>query len=82
MKLSTKSRLDSLVSTTALSFTVAVLVCLSLSLSDVDLKEFPKLRDLQIRAHSMLILRVSRAGEEMPSKAWHLASMPAQTKQP
>ncbi|CAG8355329.1 unnamed protein product, partial [Penicillium salamii] len=30
MKLSTKSRLDSLVSTTALSFTVAVLVCLSL----------------------------------------------------
>ncbi|CAG8891860.1 unnamed protein product [Penicillium nalgiovense] len=40
MKLFTKSRLDSLVSTTALSFTVAVLV---------DLKEFPKLRDLQIR---------------------------------
>ncbi|CAG8107316.1 unnamed protein product [Penicillium nalgiovense] len=63
MKLSTKSRLDSLVSTTALSFTVAVLVCLSLvfvgcssssspkglHFLKVDLKEFPKLRDLQIR---------------------------------
>ncbi|CAP86924.1 Pc24g00160 [Penicillium rubens Wisconsin 54-1255] len=63
MKLSTKSRLDSLVSTTALSFTVAILVCLSLvfvgcssssspkglHFLKVDLKEFPKLRDLQIR---------------------------------
>ncbi|CAG7985896.1 unnamed protein product [Penicillium salamii] len=63
MKLSTKSRLDSLVSTTALSFTVAVLVCLSfvfvgcssssspkgLHFLKVDLKEFPKLCDLQIR---------------------------------
>ncbi|KAJ5522384.1 hypothetical protein N7527_006499 [Penicillium freii] len=63
MKLSTKSRLDSLVSTTALSFTVAVLVYLSfvfigcssssspkgLHFLKVDLKEFPKLRNLQIR---------------------------------
>ncbi|CDM32731.1 unnamed protein product [Penicillium roqueforti FM164] len=63
IKLSTKSRLDSLVLTTALLFTVAVLVYLSLifigcSLSSspkglhflkVDLKEFLKLRDLQIR---------------------------------
>ncbi|CAG8227844.1 unnamed protein product, partial [Penicillium nalgiovense] len=81
MKLSTKSRFDSLVSITALSFPVAVLVCLSLifvgcsssssprdlrslkvryapktsilidalSNRQVDLKEFPKLHDLQIR---------------------------------
>lgn len=81
MNFSTKSKLDSLVSTTALSFSVAVLVCLSfvfvgcsssssprglhflkvrharkcsilinwLSDLQVDLKEFPKLRELQIR---------------------------------
>lgn len=81
MKFSTRSRLDQLVSTTALSFSVAVLVCLSfvfvgctspsspsglhflkvrhswkylklstwLSIRQVDLEDFPKLRDLRIR---------------------------------
>ena len=81
MKFSARSRLDQLVSTTALSFSVAVLVCLSfvfvgcsspssprglhflkvryawkhfnlfarLSIWQVDLEEFPKLRDLRIR---------------------------------
>ncbi|CAG8129567.1 unnamed protein product, partial [Penicillium nalgiovense] len=48
MKLSTKSRFDSLVSITALSFSVAVLVCLSFVFVGY-LKEFPKLHDLQIR---------------------------------
>ncbi|CAI7673106.1 unnamed protein product [Penicillium viridicatum] len=63
MRLSTKSKLDSLVSTTALSFSVAVLVCLSfvfvgcssssspkgLHFLKVDLKEFPKFHDLESR---------------------------------
>ncbi|CAG8877542.1 unnamed protein product [Penicillium salamii] len=63
MKFSARSRLDQLVSTTALSFSVAVLVCLSfvfvgcsspssprgLHFLKVDLEEFPKLRDLRIR---------------------------------
>ncbi|CAG8014069.1 unnamed protein product [Penicillium salamii] len=63
MKFSTKSRLDQLVSTTALSFSVAVLVCLSfifvgcsspssprgLHFLKVDLEDFPKLRDLRTR---------------------------------
>ncbi|CAG7939179.1 unnamed protein product [Penicillium salamii] len=48
MKFSTRSRLDQLVSTTALSFSVAVLVCLSFVFVGY-LEDFPKLRNLRIR---------------------------------
>ncbi|CAP79383.1 Pc17g00960 [Penicillium rubens Wisconsin 54-1255] len=74
MKLSTKSRLDSLVSTTALSFTVAVLVCLSLVFVGCSSSSSPKglhfLKVRYARKTSMLINAKQSSGRpERISKA-------------